>query len=66
MNTARRSLENLINRGSIGKPWSIKIYTSNQKIEFDKFKYDETDCRFIKFLGAQSKNWIQLKPKKIS
>jgi hypothetical protein len=66
LNTARRSLETLINRGSLGSALSIKVFVSNPKIEVSKFKYDDMDFKFIKFLNLQSKNWIQLKPKKVS
>lgn len=66
LNTAKKSLETLINRGSLGSALSIQISVSNPKIEASKFKYDDIDFRFIKFIGLQGKNWIQLKPKKVT
>lgn len=44
---------------------SIKLFTSNPKVEANKQKYDDANFRFVKFLGFSKKNWIQLKLKKL-
>lgn len=65
LNTAKKTLESFIKR-TIGQLLSINILTSNSKVDVTQFKYDDKNFKFIKFLGLDDKNWVQIKVKKLS
>lgn len=65
LNTAKKTLEGFIKR-TIGQLLSINILTSNNKVDVTQFKYDDKNFKYIKFLGLDDKNWVQIKVKKLS
>ncbi len=59
-----KSLRNLITHESLAHSFTLTILNDNANITLKKFKYDNIDCRSLRFLTSQSKHWIQLNPGK--
>ena len=54
----------LLTHRIVGDSLKIQIFNDNANIKLTKFKDDQLDFRFLKFLNHRSKNWIQLQTSK--